>query len=113
MLFSLNIKAFSKVFIIATFENINYFKLLRLKKKNKKIKNKKKKKKEKELLERFQKLNEIRIADDFDYDSIKNLSNEGRQRLKMIRPRTLGSASQILGVSVSDLTILMAYIRQM
>ncbi len=69
--------------------------------------------KEKELLERFQKLNEIRIADDFDYDSIKNLSNEGRQRLKMIRPRTLGSASQILGVSVSDLTILMAYIRKM
>ena len=69
--------------------------------------------KEKELLERFQKLNEIRIADDFDYDNIKNLSNEGRQRLKMIRPRTLGSASQILGVSVSDLTILMAYIRKM
>ena len=69
--------------------------------------------KERELIERFQKLNLIRIADDFDYDSIKNLSNEGRQRLKMIRPRTLGSASQILGVSVSDLTILMAYLRKM
>jgi len=69
--------------------------------------------KERELMERFQKLNLIKIADDFDYDTIKNLSNEGRLRLKTIRPRTLGSASQILGVSVSDLTILMAYLRKM
>lgn len=69
--------------------------------------------KEKELVERFQKLNSIKISPDFDYDKIKNLSNEGRERLKTIRPETLGSASQILGVSVSDLTIVMAYIRNM
>ncbi len=68
--------------------------------------------KERELMERFRRLNDIRIADDFDYDKVKNLSNEGRERLKTIRPRTLGSATKIMGVSISDLTILMAYLRK-
>ncbi|MDR2402281.1 MAG: tRNA uridine-5-carboxymethylaminomethyl(34) synthesis enzyme MnmG [Cytophagales bacterium] len=69
--------------------------------------------KERELVERFKKLNSIKIADDFDYDKIKNLSNEGRERLKRIRPETLGGASQIMGVSISDLTILMVYLRNL
>ena len=68
-------------------------------------------KKEHEAVERFQKLEKINIPDDFDYNKIKSLSAEGKEKLIKFRPQTIYDASQISGISVSDVTILMSYLR--
>lgn len=49
------------------------------------------------------------INPDFDYDRIKALSFEGRDKLKRIKPQTIGQASRISGVSPSDVSILLVY----
>ena len=51
------------------------------------------------------------IPDGVDYWSIRSLSSEGREKLSKFRPRSLGQASRISGVSRSDLSILMLYLR--
>ena len=68
-------------------------------------------KKEHEAVERFQKLEKINIPYDFDYNKIKALSAEGKEKLIKFRPQTIYDASQISGISVSDVTILMSYLR--
>ncbi len=57
-------------------------------------------------VQRFSKLESIRIPDGFDYDSAIGLSVEGREKLKKIRPLSLGQASRISGVRNSDLAVL-------
>jgi tRNA uridine 5-carboxymethylaminomethyl modification enzyme len=51
------------------------------------------------------------IPDGIDYSRIRSLSSEAREKLGMVRPRSLGQASRIAGVSRSDLSILAMYIR--
>lgn len=51
----------------------------------------------------------LEINPDFDYDKIKALSFEGRDKLKRFRPKTIGQASRISGVSPSDVSILLVY----
>jgi tRNA uridine 5-carboxymethylaminomethyl modification enzyme len=66
--------------------------------------------KEFEHAERINKLEDLILFDDFDYDKIKSLSAEARQKLTQIKPRTLGQASRISGVTPSDISILMVYL---
>ncbi len=64
-------------------------------------------KKEKELVEKIDKLEDYKIDIDYDYNEIKSLSNEAKEKFKKIKPQTLGQASRISGISPSDIQVLM------
>ena len=66
--------------------------------------------KEKEAAEKLSKLEKINIPEDFDYTKLHSVSNEGIEKLSEIKPRTIGQASRISGVSPSDINILLIYI---
>lgn len=65
--------------------------------------------KEAQLADKMHKLEDLTIKTDFDYSLPKGLSNEARQKLAKLHPKTLGQASRISGVSPSDISILMVY----
>jgi tRNA uridine 5-carboxymethylaminomethyl modification enzyme len=65
--------------------------------------------KEKELVIKAQALEELKIPDNFDYESVKSLSSEGKQKFIKIKPMTLGQAGRISGVNPTDIQILMVY----
>ncbi|ULQ51683.1 tRNA uridine-5-carboxymethylaminomethyl(34) synthesis enzyme MnmG [Flavihumibacter fluvii] len=65
--------------------------------------------KEKELVGRMNQMESLEIPESFDYSKIASISNEAREKLKKIRPRTLGQASRISGINPSDVQILMVY----
>lgn len=65
--------------------------------------------KEKELVKKMATLEDLIIPDTFNYDKLSALSTEARQKLKKIKPQTLGQASRISGVNPSDVQILMVY----
>jgi len=65
--------------------------------------------KEKELVKKMATLEDLVIPDTFNYDKLFALSTEARQKLKKIKPQTLGQASRISGVNPSDVQILMVY----
>ncbi len=58
----------------------------------------------------FQKLEDKLIPEELDYDKVPSLRIEARQKLKAARPVSIGQASRILGVSPSDISVLMIYI---
>ncbi|MDH4091688.1 MAG: tRNA uridine-5-carboxymethylaminomethyl(34) synthesis enzyme MnmG [Cyclobacteriaceae bacterium] len=64
---------------------------------------------EQELVEKLNGLEHYKIKTDFDYDRVKALSLESREKLKRIRPETVGQASRISGVSPADLSVLTIY----
>lgn len=57
-------------------------------------------------IEKLHKMETRLIPGGFDYDRLRSLSSEGREKLKIILPRTLGQASRITGVSPSDIATL-------
>lgn len=63
-------------------------------------------------VDRFSKLEGIRIPDDFDYDAVDGISAESREKFKLVRPQSLGQASRISGVRVSDITVLLVHLRK-
>tara|TARA_B100000614_G_C14132457_1_gene320676 strand:+ start:60 stop:326 length:267 start_codon:yes stop_codon:yes gene_type:complete len=65
--------------------------------------------KEQESVEKFNRLEEIRVPENFDYNKIKSISSEGREKLTQIQPLTIGQASRISGVSPSDISVLLVY----
>jgi tRNA uridine 5-carboxymethylaminomethyl modification enzyme len=65
---------------------------------------------ERKLAEKIGGLDTFRIRPDFQYDRVKALSAEGREKLKRIRPETLGQASRISGVSPADISVLSVYL---
>lgn len=65
---------------------------------------------EEKLAQKIESLENYRIRDDFDYDRVKALSSEAREKLKKIRPETIGQASRISGVSPSDVSVLTIYL---
>lgn len=67
-------------------------------------------KKEQEMVEKMDRLESVRLADHFDYKSLKSLSFEAREKLHQIRPRTIGQASRISGVSPSDISVLLVHV---
>ena len=66
--------------------------------------------KEHQFAEKLQTLEDHSIRDDFNYDMVKALSTEAREKLRRIQPRTLGQASRISGVSPADVSVLMVYL---
>ncbi len=65
---------------------------------------------EKELAEKMDRLEEIKINPDFDYNKLKSLSFEAREKLLKIKPVTIGQASRISGVSPSDISVLLVHL---
>lgn len=63
-------------------------------------------------VEQFKKMEKKRIPEEIDYDDIHNLRKEAIQKLKDIRPVSIGQASRISGVSPSDISVLLIYIEQ-
>ncbi|GAB1463120.1 tRNA uridine-5-carboxymethylaminomethyl(34) synthesis enzyme MnmG [Pedobacter sp.] len=66
--------------------------------------------KEQEIVSKMQKMEDKVINPDFDYNTLVSLSKEAREKLLKIKPRTLGQASRISGVSPSDISVLMVHI---
>ncbi|MFN8842611.1 MAG: tRNA uridine-5-carboxymethylaminomethyl(34) synthesis enzyme MnmG [Chryseotalea sp.] len=64
---------------------------------------------EQKLADKIGALENFRIKPDFDYDRVKALSSEAREKLKKIKPETIGQASRISGVSPADISILTVY----
>ncbi|WP_461100890.1 tRNA uridine-5-carboxymethylaminomethyl(34) synthesis enzyme MnmG [Spirosoma koreense] len=64
---------------------------------------------EKQTAEKLDKWENLSINPTFDYDRLKALSFEGKEKLKRLRPSTIGQASRISGVSPSDVSILLVY----
>jgi len=60
--------------------------------------------------EKAARLDELKIPSSYNYHSITALSSEGREKLLFFRPDTLGQASRILGVSPSDISVLMVHL---
>lgn len=64
---------------------------------------------ERKLADKIGSLENFKIKPDFDYDRVKALSSEAREKLKKIKPETIGQASRISGVSPADVSILTVY----
>ncbi len=69
-------------------------------------------KKANEQVERMKKMEDKKIPDDIDYDAIGGLATEAKEKLKTVRPLSVGQASRISGVNPADVSILLVYIEQ-
>ena len=68
--------------------------------------------KEEEQIEKAKKLEEKLLPDDIDYLKMEGLRLEARQKLDKIRPKNLGQAGRISGVSPADIAVLMVYLKR-
>lgn len=66
--------------------------------------------KEEEMVHRLSKIDNIKISPDFDYGQLKSLSSEAIQKLRKVRPTTLGQASRISGINPSDVSSLLIFL---
>jgi tRNA uridine 5-carboxymethylaminomethyl modification enzyme len=69
-------------------------------------------KRQEEAAQKFAAGEARRIPEAFDYDGVPGLSNEVRQKLKEVRPRSLGQAARISGVTPAALAVLMVYLKR-
>ncbi|RXR33655.1 tRNA uridine-5-carboxymethylaminomethyl(34) synthesis enzyme MnmG [Flavobacterium piscinae] len=65
--------------------------------------------KERNNADKLKRLEDVKIPENFDFDKIKSLSYEAREKFKKIRPVTVSQASRISGVNPSDISILLIY----
>lgn len=65
---------------------------------------------EKLIADKLSRLEDVRISDNFDFNSLASLSTEARQKLTKIKPKTIGQASRIPGVSPSDINVLLVFL---
>ena len=65
--------------------------------------------KEKESVAKFNRLEDIKIPKSFNYNKIKAISSEGREKLTKIKPTTIGQASRVSGVSPSDINVILVH----
>ena len=66
--------------------------------------------KEQEMVDKMNRLESVRLHDSFDYHALPSLSTEAREKLTKIKPRTIGQASRISGVSPSDVSVLLVHV---
>jgi tRNA uridine 5-carboxymethylaminomethyl modification enzyme len=64
-----------------------------------------------ELVDRMEKLEKINIPLNFNYSNIKTISTEGREKLIKVKPRSIGQATRISGVTPSDISVLLVYLK--
>ena len=64
-------------------------------------------------VEKFKKLESKLLPENIDYEELKGTSLEGRQKLNKFKPRSIGQASRISGVSPADISVLLVYLQQM
>jgi tRNA uridine 5-carboxymethylaminomethyl modification enzyme len=64
---------------------------------------------EQEMVDKMNRLEELALHESLDYSKINSLSIESREKLTRLRPRTLGQASRISGVSPSDISVLLVH----
>ena len=62
-------------------------------------------------VEQFRKMEEKKIPEDINYDDVPSLRNEARQKLKEVRPSSIGQASRVMGVNPADVSVLMVYLK--
>ena len=65
-----------------------------------------------EMVERFHKVENLKLPDDIDYLNISGLSKEVREKLIRIRPRSLGQASRISGITPAAISLLSIYLKK-
>jgi tRNA uridine 5-carboxymethylaminomethyl modification enzyme len=65
---------------------------------------------EKIVADKIKRLENIVIHENFDFDKLSSLSTEARQKFRKIKPKTIGQASRIPGVSPSDINVLLVYL---
>lgn len=66
--------------------------------------------KEEEMVAKMNRLEAVKLHDAFDYHALQSLSAEAREKLTQIKPRTIGQASRISGVSPSDVSVLLVHV---
>ncbi len=66
--------------------------------------------KEQEMVDKMNRLEEVRILEGFDFQKLTSISKEAREKLSRIKPRTIGQASRISGVTPADVSVLLVHI---
>jgi len=66
---------------------------------------------QRDLIAKMEKLENLKIPMNFDYLKLKTISTEGKEKLNKIKPHSLGQASRISGVSPSDISVLLVYLK--
>ena len=69
-------------------------------------------KRQQEAIDKLSKYEDLKIPLDFDYLGLKALSTEGREKLNSVKPRSVAQASRISGVTPSDISILLVYLKR-
>lgn len=64
-----------------------------------------------DLIAKMEKLENMKIPHNFNYLNLKTISTEGKEKLNKVKPRSLGQASRISGVSPSDISVLLVYLK--
>ena len=62
------------------------------------------------VFSKINRLEMVKIPSDIDYSKFSSLSNESKEKLSSIQPKTLGQASRISGIKPSDISVLMVYL---
>ena len=65
--------------------------------------------KEQEMVDKMNRLEEVRIKEDFDFNQLNAISAEAREKLTKVKPRTIGQASRISGVTPADVSVLLVH----
>ena len=66
--------------------------------------------KEYDLAQKLNRLDYVKLPDDFDYHTLTSLSFEAREKLNRYKPKTLGEASRISGISPADISVLAIFL---
>lgn len=65
-----------------------------------------------EEVRRFEAFEEMRIPESFDFGALRSLSSEGREKMRRVRPASIGQASRISGVTAADVSVLMVHLKR-